>query len=107
MKDFLGNELSVGDHVVFSSGTYSDNLTKGVVTKINPKMLRIRCKAPKNWDERQILVEMDDLKVQAAVKGYTPRGHLHLLPQHPHRHEDDLRASRWEVEGQCVNTQAG
>lgn len=53
MKDFLGNELSVGDHVVFSRGTYSDNLTKGVVTKINPKMLRIRCKPPKNWDERQ------------------------------------------------------
>ena len=40
MKDFLGNELQVGDNVVFVQLGYR-NLLKGVVSKITPKTILI------------------------------------------------------------------
>lgn len=38
MKDFLGNELNVGDTVVFSIPHYH-GLAKGHITKLAPKMV--------------------------------------------------------------------
>lgn len=42
MKDFLGNELAVGDQVVYLTHTRtSSSLNKGVIKKITPKMVSI------------------------------------------------------------------
>jgi len=43
MKDIIGNELTVGDKVVFGMGG-SMNLLQGIVTKINPKTVTIEQK---------------------------------------------------------------
>lgn len=40
MKDFLGNELQVGDNVVFVQLGYR-NLCKGVISKMTPKTIMI------------------------------------------------------------------
>ena len=41
MKDFLGQEVSVGDHVVITSyGGYG--LSKGVIEKMSPKTVVVR-----------------------------------------------------------------
>lgn len=40
MKDFLGNELKVGDEVAYISGSYKE-FGRGVIEKIGAKMLSI------------------------------------------------------------------
>lgn len=40
MKDFIGNEVTVGDKVVFIEPDYH-NLTFGTVCKINPKSVTV------------------------------------------------------------------
>lgn len=42
MKDFLGNEIKVGDTVVYCRLHYRE-LSKGVVEKLTPKMVIIKC----------------------------------------------------------------
>lgn len=39
-KDFLGNELKVGDNIVFIHRRYQE-LRKGVILKLNPKQATI------------------------------------------------------------------
>lgn len=48
MKDYLGNELEVGDQVVFVRLNYRD-LMKGTIIKLTPKMVRIGWKS-KRYD---------------------------------------------------------
>jgi len=41
MKDFLGNELHVGDEVVYKS-ILIGNLNRGIITKIKGKVITIK-----------------------------------------------------------------
>ncbi len=42
MKDYIGNTLSVGDHVVYQGGTRNGGyLSKQVVLGFTPKMVRV------------------------------------------------------------------
>lgn len=40
MKDFLGNEIQVGDRVIHCGGRYK-NLSRGIVIKVTPKTVTI------------------------------------------------------------------
>lgn len=48
MKDLLGNTLSVGDVVVFTSYD-GKGLSVGVVEKVNPKTVEVRPKEGERW----------------------------------------------------------
>lgn len=41
MKDFLGNELEIGDEVIFSPKHYKYSLVIGKITAFTPKKIRV------------------------------------------------------------------
>lgn len=41
MKDYLGNELNVGDRVAYIDNHYKYTLMEGVITKLNEKQATI------------------------------------------------------------------
>lgn len=53
MKDILGNDLSVGDKVVFGTAQ-SMCLMKGVITKIHPKTVMIKHEEYRNGSYSEI-----------------------------------------------------
>jgi len=57
LKDFLGQELAVGDAVVINDKKYS-NLMLAKVTKFTPTMVRVelyRTRWDKGWTEESVL----------------------------------------------------
>lgn len=40
MKDFIGNELQIGDRVAYARNPYS-NLMQGIVVEFTPKKIRV------------------------------------------------------------------
>lgn len=48
-KDFLGNDIQVGDQVIYAQLHYR-SLKIGTITKITPKMVFIQTDTDKNYD---------------------------------------------------------
>ncbi|APU03051.1 hypothetical protein PP47_gp33 [Pectobacterium phage PP47] len=69
MKDLLGNSLSVGDVVVFTSYN-GKGLSTGVVEKVNPKTVEVRPKSGAESYWRSTLRKNSDyvLKFEDAPK---------------------------------------
>lgn len=49
-RDLLGQPLSVGDAVVFPS---SNTMYVGTVTKLNPKMIKVRRVGRSKWEQNK------------------------------------------------------
>lgn len=55
MKDLLGNELSVGDAVVFGGGQHK-TLYTGLIAKINPKTVSIGEHKLRHWNKTPVRI---------------------------------------------------
>ena len=49
-RDILGQPLAVGDAVVFS---YSNTMYVGMITKLNPKMIKVRRVGRSKWEQNK------------------------------------------------------
>ncbi len=69
MKDFLGNELSIGDRVVaVSHRRTSSTLYEGTITKLTPKMVEVETKGSEDdwrYEEKMMVSSYKVVKIDS------------------------------------------